>query len=43
VRMADRILVLHHGKILELGTHEELLNKDGLYSELFELQAEGYQ
>lgn len=43
VRMADRILVLHRGKILELGTHEELLSNDGLYAELFELQAEGYQ
>lgn len=43
VRMADRILVLHNGKILELGTHEELLNNNGLYAELFELQAEGYQ
>ncbi len=43
VRMADRILVLNKGEILELGTHEELLNHNGLYAELFELQAEGYQ
>jgi ATP-binding cassette subfamily B protein len=42
VRMADRIMVLKDGKILELGTHEDLLNKNGLYAELFELQAAGY-
>lgn len=43
VRMADRILVLKHGKVLELGTHEELLENNNLYAELFKLQAEGYQ
>lgn len=43
VRMADRILVLEHGKILEAGTHEELLEKSGRYAELFELQAAGYR
>ncbi len=43
VRMADRILVLEDGRILELGTHEELLQKDDLYAELFRLQAAGYQ
>lgn len=43
VRMADRILVLEHGKILEAGTHEELLEKRGRYAELFELQAAGYR
>ena len=41
--MADRILVLEHGKILEAGTHEELLEKSGRYAELFELQAAGYR
>ena len=43
VRMADRILVLADGHILELGTHEELLERGGLYAELFNLQAAGYQ
>lgn len=43
VRMADRILVLQNGQILEIGTHEELLAKPQLYAELFELQAEGYR
>ena len=43
VRMADRILVLDEGKILELGTHEELLENEQLYAELFKLQAAGYQ
>ncbi|TRZ41432.1 ABC transporter ATP-binding protein [Robertkochia solimangrovi] len=43
VRMADRILVLENGRVLELGTHEELMNNDKLYSELFTLQASGYQ
>ena len=43
VRMANRILVLEKGQILEIGSHEELLNKGGRYSELFLLQAKGYQ
>lgn len=43
VRMADRILVLKHGKILELGTHDELMKTPKLYAELFELQAQGYK
>lgn len=42
VRMADRILFLEHGELLELGTHEELLEKGGKYAELFRLQAKGY-
>lgn len=43
VRMADRILVLKDGSILELGTHEELMENPKLYAELFKLQAAGYQ
>ena len=43
VRMADRILVLDKGEILEEGSHEELLNKKNRYAELFNLQAMGYQ
>lgn len=43
VRMADRILVLDKGELMEIGSHEELLAKDGRYSELFKLQAMGYQ
>jgi ATP-binding cassette subfamily B protein len=42
VRMADRILVLKNGEMLEIGTHEELLEREGLYAELFNLQAQGY-
>jgi len=41
-RLADRILVLNGGTILESGTHEELLSKKGQYAELFQLQAKGY-
>lgn len=43
VRMADRILVLQNGQVLEIGTHEALLENPKLYSELFKLQAAGYQ
>ena len=43
VRMADRILVLKAGKILELGTHDELMQNSKLYAELFDLQAQGYK
>jgi ATP-binding cassette subfamily B protein len=43
VRMADRILVLNEGTIIEDGTHIELLARKGLYAELFSLQAEGYR
>lgn len=43
VRMADRILFLENGQLKELGSHEELIQKDGKYAELFKLQAAGYQ
>ncbi|MFD2999828.1 ABC transporter ATP-binding protein [Pontibacter toksunensis] len=42
VRMADRILFLEQGQLKELGSHEELLAKNGKYAELFLLQARGY-
>ncbi|HWG50908.1 MAG TPA: ABC transporter ATP-binding protein [Candidatus Acidoferrales bacterium] len=38
VRNADRIAVLHHGRIVELGTHEELLARNGYYTQLYNKQ-----
>lgn len=43
VQMADQIVVLNGGQIVELGTHSELMTRHGLYAELFELQAQSYQ
>ena len=43
VRMADRIIVLEGGQIVEQGTHEDLVKADGLYAELFAMQAAGYR
>jgi ATP-binding cassette subfamily B protein len=43
VRMADRIVVIQGGRIAELGSHEELLRREGIYAELFSMQAEGYR
>ena len=43
VRMADKIVVLHGGRIVEQGSHKELMRKNGTYSKLFRLQAEAYQ
>jgi ATP-binding cassette subfamily B protein len=42
-RLADRILVLDKGTVLEVGTHQQLLQLNGRYAELFQLQAKGYQ
>lgn len=43
VRMADRILVIEAGQIIEQGTHDELMKLDGRYAEFFELQATRYR
>ena len=43
VRMADRILVLQDGGLVDDGTHDELVARGGLYAELFSLQAAGYR
>jgi ATP-binding cassette subfamily B protein len=43
VRMADRILVLRQGELVEEGSHEELVAGHGLYAELFGMQAHGYR
>ncbi|NES20648.1 MAG: ABC transporter ATP-binding protein [Symploca sp. SIO3E6] len=43
VRLADRILVLKAGKLVEVGTHEELLQQNGEYTSLWNMQAEQYQ
>jgi ATP-binding cassette subfamily B protein len=43
VRMADRIIVLQNGLVIEDGSHKELVDRGGLYAELFALQAEGYR
>jgi ATP-binding cassette, subfamily B, bacterial len=42
VRIADRIAVLHGGRLEELGSHRELMARDGRYAHLFNLQARGY-
>jgi ATP-binding cassette subfamily B protein len=43
VRMADRILVLRNGELVEQGTHNQLVAAGGLYGELFQMQAAGYR
>ena len=43
VRMADRVYVLADGEILESGTHDELMERNGEYAKLFNLQAQYYR
>ncbi len=43
VRMADRIIVMESGTIVEQGTHDALIQMGGRYSEMFELQAANYR
>ncbi len=43
VRMADKIAVIEAGELIEEGTHEELLQANGRYAQLFTIQAAGYQ
>jgi ATP-binding cassette subfamily B protein len=42
VRMADHIVVVNGGRIVEQGSHTELVAADGRYAQLFKLQASGY-
>jgi ATP-binding cassette subfamily B protein len=43
VRMADQIVVLESGAVVEQGTHDQLIARNGRYAHLFNLQAEGYR
>ncbi|MBL0162580.1 MAG: ABC transporter ATP-binding protein [Xanthomonadales bacterium] len=43
VRMADQIIVIQEGRIIERGDHEQLVQQGGHYAHLFSLQAKGYQ
>ena len=43
VRMADHIIVFEKGRVVEEGSHPELIEKRGIYQNLFELQAQGYK
>jgi ATP-binding cassette subfamily B multidrug efflux pump len=40
IRNADRIIVLHHGEVREMGSHSELMAREGIYHRLYQLQYE---
>jgi ATP-binding cassette, subfamily B, bacterial len=42
VRSADRIYVLHEGRVVESGSHDQLMGQSGRYADLFTLQASAY-
>jgi ATP-binding cassette subfamily B protein len=41
--MADIIIVLSGGKVVETGSHQELMTEQGLYAELYDMQARAYR
>ena len=43
VQLADRIVVLENSRIIEVGSHSQLMSRDGLYAEMFRLQASSYE
>ncbi|CAN5721935.1 hypothetical protein BH23PSE2_BH23PSE2_10410 [soil metagenome] len=43
VRMADQIVVIQDGRIIERGSHDELMMRNDHYAHLFSLQAQGYR
>ena len=43
IQNADKIIVMHHGEIRETGTHNELLQQDGIYYRLYQLQYKGQE
>ena len=43
VHMADQIIVMDGGRVAESGDHQALMDRGGLYAELFDLQAKGYR